>query len=200
MPAAPRRPVRRRADVVAAALDLLARVGLPDLTMRALGAELGVQQSAIYHHVESKQALLGAVADEILARGPRRRPRADDGPLDVLRLRCEDVRAAVLAYPDGADVVMSMWAFGLGGRSPVAEVDALLESAGVPAEHVTTAGRTVLHFVYGHAYDEQSRAQAARAGIVTADAPADFATGLGIVLAGVRALAEDGRAGGSQPG
>ena len=58
----------RRSDVVDTALQILARVGLPDLTMRALGTELGVQQSALYHHVENKQALLGAVADEILAK------------------------------------------------------------------------------------------------------------------------------------
>ena len=68
----------RRSDVVDTALQILARVGLPDLTMRALGTELGVQQSALYHHVENKQALLGAVADEILVRGPRRRGRKDD--------------------------------------------------------------------------------------------------------------------------
>ncbi len=186
MPGSTRR--LRRADVVDTALRILARVGLPDLTMRALGAELGVQQSAIYHHVANKQELLGAVADEIAARGARRRDRADATWQDRVRVRCEDLHAAVTAYPDGADVVLSMWAFGLGGQAPFAELCELLTGAGLPAEEVPTAARTLLHFVYGHAYAEQSRAQAQRLGAVTGDpAPDDFATGLAIVVAGVAA-------------
>ena len=47
--------------------------------MRRLGAELGVQPSALYHHFTNKQTLLAAVADEILARGLR--PPAE-GPWD----------------------------------------------------------------------------------------------------------------------
>lgn len=178
-------PRLRRADVVDTALRILARVGLPDLTMRALGAELGVQQSAIYHHVENKQALLGAVADEIIARGPRRRGRADDSWADRVRRRCEDLHAAVTAYPDGADVVMSMWAFGIGGQAPFAELCELLGDA-LPAEEVPTAARTLLHFVYGHAYAEQARAHAQRMGAIAAEPPPDdFATALEILLAGV---------------
>lgn len=175
----------RRSDVVDTALQILARVGLPDLTMRALGTELGVQQSALYHHVENKQALLGAVADEILARGPRRRARKDDAWQDRVRRRCEDLHAAVTAYPDGADVVMSMWAFGMGGDAPFVELRELLTEAGLPAEEAATAARTLLHFVYGHAYAEQSHAHARRLGVVTDDTPDNFATGLAIVVAGV---------------
>ena len=67
----------RRADVLAHAVTLLDTHGLSALTMRRLGAELGVQPSAIYHHFPSKQALLAAVADEILARGARPRTASD---------------------------------------------------------------------------------------------------------------------------
>lgn len=176
----------RRSDVVDTALQILARVGLPDLTMRALGAELGVQQSALYHHVENKQALLGAVADEILARGPRRRGRKDDTWQDRVRRRCEDLHRAVTAYPDGADLVMSMWAFGTGGHAPFAELCELLTEAGLPADELPTAARTLLHFVYGHAYTEQSAAHARRLGAVAGErGPDDFATGLEMVVAGV---------------
>lgn len=178
-----------RAHVVDTALAILARVGLPDLTMRAIGSELGVQQSALYHHVANKQALLGAVADEILVRGPRGKASPGDTWQDRVRDRCGDFHAAVTAYPDGADLVMSMWAFGLGGQPPFAELCDLLSEAGLTAEVTPTAARTLLHFVYGHAYDEQSHAQAARSGILTTErAPTDFATGLDIVLSGIGAL------------
>lgn len=179
----------RRADVVARALDLLGQVGLPDLTMRRLGAELGVQPSAIYHHFANKQALLGAVADEIIARGPRGSVAADAPWEEQVRARCLAVRQAVLAYPDGADVVATMWAFGLGGRAPYDDLAKLLKDGGLDAKLAETAARTLLHFVYGHAIDEQVHAQAARLGAI--DTPqrsaSDFEAGLAIVVAGIAA-------------
>ena len=51
-----------------------------------------------------------------------------------------------------------------------------------------TAARTLLHFVFGHAVDEQTHLQAGSAGAID-DAPrddADFAAGLAIVLDGLR--------------
>ena len=102
----------RRADVLAHAVTLLDTHGLAALTMRRLGAELDVQPSAIYHHFPSKQALLAAVADEILARGAR--PRTASAWPDRLREVCSELRHAMLACTDGADVVATVWAFGLG--------------------------------------------------------------------------------------
>lgn len=176
-------------SVVDTALEILARVGLPDLTMRAIGAELGVQQSALYHHFDNKQALLGAVADEILARGPSSRVTSGAAWRDRVRHRCEDLHTAVSAYLDGADLVMSMWAFGMGAQAPFDELRGLLADAGLSAQLVPTAARTLLHFVYGHAYSEQSHAQAARFGIAAVDRRAsDFGTGLDIVLTGIDEL------------
>ena len=47
-----------------------------------------------------------------------------------MRRRCEDLHTAVTAYPDGADVVMSMWAFGMGGDAPFVELRELLDAPG----------------------------------------------------------------------
>lgn len=174
--------------IVATALGLLSRVGLPDLTMRAIGTELGVQQSALYHHFANKQAMLGAVADEILARAPRP-STPDEAPWQArVQERCTQLHAAVTAYPDGADLVMSMWAFGMGGQTPFDELSRLLREAGISPAVAPTAARTLLHFVYGHAYDEQSHAQAARSGIARAErVPGVFDTGLDIVVDGIEA-------------
>ena len=179
----------RRADVVSRALDILGEVGLPDLTMRRLGSELGVQPSAIYHHLANKQALLGAVADEIIERGPRPSVDADESWHDRVRGRCESLRRAVLAYQDGADVVATMWAFGLGGSEPYDDLAAVLEEAGLEPGLARTAARTLLHFVYGHAIDEQAHAQAARLGAIDSAprADGDFGTGLAIVVDGIAA-------------
>ena len=79
----PRTPpgLRGRVNVQGTIVTLLDTHGLSSLTMRRLGAELDIQPSAIYHHFPSKQALLAAVADEILARGARPRTASSHGAM-----------------------------------------------------------------------------------------------------------------------
>lgn len=186
--------MHRRADVVSAALEILAEAGLPDLTMRRLGATLGVQQSAIYHHFANKQELLGAVADEILERGPHTPPADGADWTQRVRLCCGDVHAAVLAYADGADVVMSTFAFGLGGQAAYRRLCDDLSRSPLDHETAGAAARTLLHYVYGHAFDLQTRAQAARVGAIAPQVrDDDFATGLAFVIDGVAARASRNR-------
>ncbi len=175
-----------RADVVDRALDVLDRYGLADLTMRRLGAELGVRPSALYHHVASKQVLLAAVADELLARG--RRPRtATTWDARVAEV-CAELRDAMLAYRDGAEVVATVHAFGLGATEPGEAITEALQDAGLAREVVTTATRTLLHFVFGHAADEQTHLQAGSAGAIPGEPRegSDFGLGLALVLDGIR--------------
>ncbi|MDN3352097.1 TetR family transcriptional regulator [Actinomadura sp. DC4] len=56
----------KRAAIVTGALALLDTDGLDGLTMRKLGARLGVQAGGIYWHFTNKEALLGAMADRIV--------------------------------------------------------------------------------------------------------------------------------------
>lgn len=176
-----------RSDVLSHAVALLDEHGLAALTMRRLGAGLGVQPSAIYHHFESKQALLAAVADEILARSAR--PRVATAWPESLREVCAELRAAMLACTDGADVVATVWAFGLGAREPVAELEAILDRAQVPSELAAVASRALLHYVFGHAFEEQTARQAISAGAVdrSLESLPDFELGLDLVIDGLRA-------------
>lgn len=57
-----------RQALVAAALRALERQGLEELSLRALGRELGVSPRAPYRHFQTKEALLAAVAVEGLRR------------------------------------------------------------------------------------------------------------------------------------
>jgi AcrR family transcriptional regulator len=65
----PRAPLDRT-RIVSAALDLIDRGGLDAFTTRKLGAELGVEAMAIYHHFPNKAALLDAVAEHLLLLAP----------------------------------------------------------------------------------------------------------------------------------
>ena len=179
-----------RVDVVERALAVLDAYGLADLTMRRLAGDLGVQPSALYHHFANKQSLLAAVADEVLARGAR--PVAAEAAWDeqVLGI-CSSLREAVLAYRDGAELVTTVHAFGLGARAPYDALVAALGGGGLPADLVRVAARTLLHFVLGHVTDEQTHLQAGSAGAID-DAPresSDFGLGLGLVVDGIRVRA-----------
>lgn len=175
-----------RTDVIERALDVLDRYGLADLSMRRLGAELGVQPSALYHHFANKQTLLAAVADELLARGRRSRTATawDDRVTEV----CVELRDAMLAYRDGADLVATVHAFGLGAAEPAESITAALTDGGLDEAVVRTATRTLLHFVFGHTADEQMHLQAGSAGAID-DAPrdqSDFELGLALIVDGIR--------------
>ena len=72
----------------------------------------------------------------------------------------------MLACTDGADVVATVWAFGLGAAAPVAELEKVLADADVPDELVAVASRTLVHYVFGHAFEEQTARQAVGLGAV----------------------------------
>ncbi len=96
-PARKRRPVRsfplQRGRIVAAALDLVDREGLQALSMRRLGAELGVDPMAVYYHLPNKQALLDAIVEAVMA-------SIDLSVDDPAKPAEERVLAAARAYRD----------------------------------------------------------------------------------------------------
>lgn len=165
----------RRVDVVDRAIAVLEQHGLAELSMRRLAGELGVQASALYHHVANKEELLAAVADEILERG--RRATEIVTWESELRLACAELRAAMLAHRDGATLISQVHAAG-GARGPEQRMtDALLRAGAVP-ELARVGARTLVHFVLGHVADEQ-------AGAADAGSADDFAVGLGLILDGL---------------
>ncbi|WP_433789573.1 TetR/AcrR family transcriptional regulator [Actinoplanes sp. CA-252034] len=55
-----------RERVLRAAVGIADRDGLPAVTMRRLGAELGVEAMSLYHHLRGKDALLDGVAETLV--------------------------------------------------------------------------------------------------------------------------------------
>lgn len=185
-----------RDDLVAAALRLLDDHGLADLSMRRVAGELGLQPSALYHHVSNKQQLLGLVSDALLERA------FHPGPATTWDTRLVAVAAALrdalLAFRDGAELVASTIAFGLGGRAPYDALVSALDGSDVSAGQRPTAARTVLHYVLGQTLQEQTRLQADSLGALPTgvSGPAveesDFLDGLAMVVDGVRVRAAAG--------
>jgi len=195
-PNPPSRGLRRtKDDVVDAALSVLDRVGLPDLSMRRLAEDLGVQPSALYWHVASKQELLAAVSARILSPVALR----PGDPTDLGRAAVtlgHRLHDRLLAHRDGAEVVSSSLALGL-VDSPVH--DALRTVEDSPAARVVADA--VTHYVVGVTFHEQQRRSADAWGTAASEvsltaASVDstddggFAAALALIAAGIAAWQE----------
>jgi TetR/AcrR family transcriptional regulator, tetracycline repressor protein len=197
--AAPQNPRRRsRDDISATALRLLDEYGLPDLTMRHLATALGVQPSALYWHFPSKQALLAAVSERILA------PMAEVA-VDGLSVResvlvlGERMRNCLLAYRDASELVSSSLALGLVPSPLAPQLRAVARQHGLDDALAEVAAAATLHFVVGFAFHEQQRVTADALGLLDPAAlspdavsarPAaadDFAEALTMIADGVEA-------------
>lgn len=66
----PRNATRSSKEIVAAALTLIEEEGLDAFSTRKLGARLGLQAMSLYHYFPSREALLDAAVDRMIAEVP----------------------------------------------------------------------------------------------------------------------------------
>lgn len=174
--------------VVDAALELVDVYGLGDLTMRRLAAELGAQPGALYWHVPSKQALLAAMAERIVAHVGS--PRSGHWRTDLHQL-ADGFRTVMLDHRDGAEVVAAGLALRPGSGEPLETMIKTLARAGFEDATSRAAAAALLHQVLGHVAEVQTNDQlrtVADAGDGpehTNDAVSGFATGVHIFLDGL---------------
>jgi AcrR family transcriptional regulator len=151
-----------KSDVLQAAMKLLDEVGLPDLTMRKLAATLDVQPSALYWHFANKQSLLAEVSNTIVNFAkpvPTGKTWQDTTLQTSLALR-----NALLAFRDGAEVVSSTLALGLGAESALAKIESSVAISN--RQLAQAAAQSILFLVLGQVWHEQQRMQANSLGIV----------------------------------
>ena len=192
----------KRADVVTGALALLDTDGLDGLTMRKLGARLGVQAGGIYWHFTNKDALLAAMADRIV--GEAFTTPLAAGPWDAqLAEIAHRMRRALLAHRDGARVVAGTYVVEpntvRGGNAALQ----ILADAGFPLDRAGWVLFAANYYVLGHTIEEQAQRDQgdweqrgadlpdtdlsrAMEGVVRADPEERFAYGLELFLDGVR--------------
>ncbi len=143
----PRRPGLTRQGIVAAAIELVDRGGLEALSMRRLGAELGVEAMSLYHHVADKDHLLDAMADALVA---GIEPVPDDEPWDeALRLLARALRRRVLAHPRLAPLLATRPLGSASALSPIEAALAALIAAGLPADQAASAFWAITSYLAG---------------------------------------------------
>ena len=92
-----RAPLDRK-RIAEEALRIIDADGLQQLSMRRLGAELGVEGMAIYHHFHNKAELLDGVL-ELLLEELEVPPEGSGTPLERLRRLFEATRAVAIRHP-----------------------------------------------------------------------------------------------------
>ncbi|MEV6070785.1 TetR/AcrR family transcriptional regulator C-terminal domain-containing protein [Nocardia sp. NPDC052001] len=184
-----------RTDVVDGAIAILDQYGLADLTMRRLAGSLHVQPGALYWHFPNKQALLGAVADRILA--PMDEPVETTEWSGQITELAHRLRSCLLAYRDGAELVSATYASRLTTSKGRERLAGAAIRAGMTREEAELAAYTLLYYVLGQTVDEQSRIQMDSAGALpeessplydSPDATSRFDFGLQLFISGVRHL------------
>jgi TetR/AcrR family transcriptional regulator, tetracycline repressor protein len=168
----------RRDEVLAAALELLDEVGLDALTTRRLAATLGIQAGSLYRHYPSKQALLDAMAEHLLARVAREVPPPEADWDDACRRVATATRAAMLARRDGARLLTAFHGAPDVGERVYWDLVERLVTAGLPSDTANIAVDTLFGYVNGFTIEEQ----AAQRG----DDEVRFRAGVEVILDGIR--------------
>lgn len=151
---------------VATALDLLNEAGLDALTMRRLAEAMGVQAGALYRYFATKQDLLTAMAERMLAdRDATALGGAEQGWDEELSGLARALRAALLRHRDGARVFAGTHSTGQNTLGFAEALIGALREAGFSTSDAAQAMLAVVNFTLGHTLEEQ----AALAG----EAPAD---------------------------
>jgi len=145
----PRTPLLSRDRIRDAALDLIDRDGLPALSMRRLAETLGVQAASLYTHVATKDDVLDAVANRLIAQVDT--SGFATGWRDGLLTWARSYHAALAAHPNAVPLI----ATGTQRRDEFLgmanAVHGGLVRAGWPARRATEISGAVKYLVIGAA-------------------------------------------------
>lgn len=146
-------PVERtplsRERVIAAALRLIDERGLAQLSMRRLGAELGVEAMSLYKHVANKDALLDGVRELLLSELADAPAAGEDWTQELLAF-ARRYRALGRAHPEAFSLLArgADRAYVAGRASAEAGLRSLL-AAGFDEDTAAYALRSVVRYVLG---------------------------------------------------
>ncbi len=102
---------QRRAEIISANLQIIAREGLAGATMRALAAELGVANGAVGHYFKNQDELLQATYEEVFARTNARAAVQTQGRrgLSALLAMLREMLPLEAVTLDEARIVVCFW-------------------------------------------------------------------------------------------
>jgi TetR/AcrR family transcriptional regulator, tetracycline repressor protein len=141
---------RRR--VLEEAVRFVDREGLEALTMRKLGAELGVEAMSLYNHVPNKSALLDGMVEVLL--GELKVPPENHGWEERIREGYRAFRRLAHEHPNVFPLLVNRPPDTMDGVWLVEEVLKTLEEAGFGKETALHAFRALSSYTFGYAMAE----------------------------------------------
>lgn len=161
-----------RDKVLDAALDFVDREGIAALTMRALGAELGVEAMTLYHHVGNKGELLDALVGRVVRRAAVGLPydgadspsvgTADDWT-GWARALASRLRAELLRHPGVLPLIATRPLSSADDLELMEEWLAALTGAGLALGRAMDVINALATFTVGHTLAEAGRTPGERA-------------------------------------
>jgi len=140
-----------RERIVAAALKIIDTEGLVKLSMRRLGAELGVNPMAAYYHVPNKAALYDLVLEAVMAGVDTSQIDASQPIAEQLKQAARVFRAAILAHPRAIPVLAARPFRTEAVLRPVEPFMRILFDAGLTATEAVAAVDCVAQYILGGA-------------------------------------------------
>lgn len=143
-----------RERILKAALRLVDEHGMGALTMRRLGAELGVNPMSIYHHLPGKDAVISGLVGLVFSGMRVRYPEGSPWQVRV-RAWAKTYRGLVRSHPNLVLEIVSNAAAVTEAvllvNEPLYEA---LEEAGLPPAEVVRVADSVVDFIHGFAIAE----------------------------------------------
>jgi TetR/AcrR family tetracycline transcriptional repressor len=199
-----------RERIITAAVALVDEHGLEALSMRKLGAALGVEAMSLYNHVENKDDVLDGVLDHVLREVPLPDPSLSWE--DQLWVLARGFRDAGLAHPGVLPMFGARPIRTIEGLAPLEAAYDILRRAGLDRDEALDAFVTMSSFVLGIvlldmggmrqvasgravdpaelAGDDHPRLAEMSDALLNGDSTREFERGFAMVLDGLRRLIE----------
>jgi AcrR family transcriptional regulator len=143
-----------REQVVDAALAFADEHGIAALSMRKLGAALGVEAMTLYHYVPNKEALLDALIDRLTAALAGIEPMPGESGPQWLGRVAGAYREQLLAHPGVLPLAATRPVV---GAESLEVVETALRVLGLPPARGLDRVNAVMTFVLGHTLAEAGR-------------------------------------------
>jgi AcrR family transcriptional regulator len=158
-------------QLVAAALAVVDRDGLPALTMRAVARELGVATMGLYRYVADRQALELLVVEHVLGSVDPSLP--DVGWQECVRVLLDRMRVAVARHPAVVPLVLRHRQAAPGSLRLIEAMLSALTDGGFDGTDRVLAQRTLIGHLLGFLQNEHFAALSGPGTIAMAELPAD---------------------------
>lgn len=148
-----------REPVVRAGLKLLNLVGLEGLTLRAIGAELGVRAPTLYWRFRSKQDLINEMASQVLADYAADLLAAESKPAtwpEWTRHSAQRFRAELLRYRDGARMVAGTYLTDTRVYAVMETALGVFAAAKITPDAAVVCLQTIHDYVIGFTIEQQA--------------------------------------------